>query len=192
MEILHTTNEEPFVSGTGHFAGWENRLMKLEDTAILFCREGHAHIMIDLQEYELAPNTQVVLLPDTIVKFTNISPDFTISYIAFSRILFQEVTARLDLSFFRFLKENPCVTLPEERTRSINGLASGIEDLYHDREGQLFPPANLEELYPEFPVGYLRQDSSPVSHETSRRYQPAGRAVQAVYPVGTQALHHPA
>ena len=27
MEILHTTNEEPFVSGTGHFAGWENRLM---------------------------------------------------------------------------------------------------------------------------------------------------------------------
>ena len=156
MEILHTTNEEPFVSGTGHFAGWENRLMKLEDTAILFCREGHAHIMIDLQEYELAPNTQVVLLPDTIVNFTNISPDFTISYIAFSRILFQEVTARLDLSFFRFLKENP------------------------------------EELYPEFPVGYLRQDSSPVSHETSRRYQPAGRAVQAVYPVGTQALHHPA
>lgn len=67
MGILHTTNEEPFVSGTGHFAGWENRLMKLEDTAILFCREGHAHIMIDLQEYELAPNTQVVLLPDTIV-----------------------------------------------------------------------------------------------------------------------------
>lgn len=122
MEILHTTNEEPFVSGTGHFAGWENRLMKLEDTAILFCREGHAHIMIDLQEYELAPNTQVVLLPDTIVKFTNISPDFTISYIAFSRILFQEVTARLDLSFFRFLKENPCVTLP----RSARGASTGL------------------------------------------------------------------
>lgn len=191
MEILHTTNEEPFVSGTGHFAGWENRLMKLEDTAILFCREGHAHIMIDLQEYELAPNTQVVLLPDTIVKFTNISPDFTISYIAFSRILFQEVTARLDLSFFRFLKKNPCVTLPEERTRSINGLASGIEDLYHDRDN-CFRQQILKNYIQSFPVGYLRQDSSPVSHETSRRYQPAGRAVQAVYPVGTQALHHPA
>lgn len=191
MEILHTTNEEPFVSGTGHFAGWENRLMKLEDTAILFCREGHAHIMIDLQEYELAPNTQVVLLPDTIVKFTNISPDFTISYIAFSRILFQEVTARLDLSFFRFLKENPCVTLPEERTRSINGLASGIEDLYHDRDN-CFRQQILKNYIQSFLFGYLRQDSSPVSHETSRRYQPAGRAVQAVYPVGTQALHHPA
>lgn len=73
MEILHTTNEEPFVSGTGHFAGWANRLMKLEDTAILFCREGHAHIMIDLQEYELAPNTQVVLLPDTIVEGGNLA-----------------------------------------------------------------------------------------------------------------------
>lgn len=191
MEILHTTNEEPFVSGTGHFAGWANRLMKLEDTAILFCREGHAHIMIDFQEYELAPNTQVVLLPDTIVNFTNISPDFTISYIAFSRILFQEVTARLDLSFFRFLKENPCVTLPEERTRSINGLASGIEDLYHDRDN-CFRQQILKNYIQSFLLGYLRQDSSPVSHETSRRYQPAGRAVQAVYPVGTQALHHPA
>lgn len=190
MEILHTTNEEPFVSGLGHFAGWANRSMKLEDTAILFCREGHAHIMIDLQEYELAPNTQVVLLPDTIVNFTNISPDFTISYIAFSRILFQEVTARLDLSFFRFLKENPCVTLPEERTRSINGLASGIEDLYHDRDN-CFRQQILKNYIQSF-LGYLRQDSSPVSHETSRRYQPAGRAVQAVYPVGTQALHHPA
>lgn len=127
MEILHTTNEEPFVSETGHFAGWENRLMKLEDTAILFCREGHAHIMIDLQEYELAPNTQVVLLPDTIVKFTNISPDFTISYIAFSRILFQEVTARLDLSFFRFLKENPCVTLPEDARGASTGLLRALK-----------------------------------------------------------------
>lgn len=127
MEILHTTNEEPFVSGTGHFAGWANRLMKLEDTAILFCREGHAHIMIDLQEYELAPNTQVVSLPDTIVNFTNISPDFTISYIAFSRILFQEVTARLDLSFFRFLKENPCVTLPEDARGASTGLLRALK-----------------------------------------------------------------
>ena len=33
MEILHTTNEEPFVSGTGHFAGWANRLMKLSFSA---------------------------------------------------------------------------------------------------------------------------------------------------------------
>ena len=134
MEILHTTNEEPFVSGTGHFAGWANRLMKLEDTAILFCREGHAHIMIDLQEYELAPNTQVVLLPDTIVNFTNISPDFTISYIAFSRILFQEVTARLDLSFFRFLKEKPCYTLPPEFTAPINGLLHATGAIFADTD----------------------------------------------------------
>lgn len=76
MEILHTTNEEPFVSGTGHFAGWANRLMKLEDTAILFCREGHAHIMIDLQEYELAPNTQVVLLPGHNCQFHQYQPRF--------------------------------------------------------------------------------------------------------------------
>lgn len=85
MEILHTTNEEPFVSGTGHFAGWANRLMKLEDTAILFCREGHAHIMIDLQEYELAPNTQVVLLPETQLSISPISAPISPSHISLSR-----------------------------------------------------------------------------------------------------------
>ena len=123
MEIFSTPlMKSPLSSGTeATIAGWENRLMKLEDTAILFIAgSGHAHIMkLICRSMKLAPNTQVVLLPDTYLSnCTNISPDFTISYIAFSRILFQEVTARLDLSFFRFLKENPCVTLPEERTRS--------------------------------------------------------------------------
>ena len=84
MEILHTTNEEPFVSGTGHFAGWANRLMKLEDTAILFCREGHAHIMIDLQEYELAPNTQVVFCR-TQLSISPISAPISPSHISLSR-----------------------------------------------------------------------------------------------------------
>lgn len=134
MEILHITEEEPFVAGTEIFVGIENRLMKLEDAAIFFCREGCARITIDLQEYELVPNTQIVLLPDTIISFADISPDFTVSYIGFSRLLFTEVTARLDPSFFRFLKENPCVVLPAERTHSINGFAYGIEELYHDRD----------------------------------------------------------
>lgn len=134
MEILHITEEEPFVAGTEHFDDMTGRLMKLEDTSILFCRQGYAHIVIDLQEYELTPNTQVVLLPGSIVSFTHISHHFLVSYIGFSKLLFQEVTTRLDPSFFRFLKENPCVALPEERTTSINGLVCGIEDLYRDRE----------------------------------------------------------
>ena len=38
------------------------------------------------------------------------------------------------LLFFHFLKENPVVTLPAERTRTINGLIIALEDLYKDKE----------------------------------------------------------
>ena len=92
------------------------------------------------------------------------------------------MTARLDLSFFRFLKENPCVTLPEERTRSHStGLASGIERPL-SRPGQLVSASQiLKNYHPEFPVWTIYDKTHRLFlHETSRRYQPAGRAVQAV------------
>ena len=58
----------------------------------------------------------------------------TLSDITFSNAFFQEATVRLDPSFFHFLKENPVVTLPVERTRTINGLIIALEDLYKDKE----------------------------------------------------------
>ncbi len=39
MEILDFTREEPFITGTDNVTGWEIRLMKLEDTSILFLPE---------------------------------------------------------------------------------------------------------------------------------------------------------
>ncbi|WP_455674882.1 helix-turn-helix domain-containing protein [Phocaeicola sp.] len=134
MKILHTTDEDPFLAGTDNMSWLHNHIVKLEDAAIFFCRQGHAHIGIDLLEYELHPNTQVVLLPGAIIHMSNVSEDFQASHIGFSKSIFAEITTRLDPSFFRFLKENPCITLPAERIAHIKGLSSSIEDLFNDRD----------------------------------------------------------
>ena len=134
MEILRTTAEEPFFVGTDNCSDMARHLFKQEDACILFCHSGEARIEIDLLEYDIVPNTQVIFLPNSIVNYSYASPDFSISYITFSNVFFQEATARLDPSFFHFLKENPAFTLPAGRTRTINGLIIALEDLYKDKE----------------------------------------------------------
>ena len=131
MEVLRTT---AFFVGTINCSDMPHHLFKLEDACIFFCHSGEARIEIDLLEYDITPNTQIIFLPNSIINYSYASPDLSISYITFSNAFFQEATVRLDPSFFHFLKENPVVTLPVERTRTINGLIIALEDLYKDKE----------------------------------------------------------
>ena len=55
-------------------------------------------------------------------------------YIVFSDTLFWEITSRLDPSFFHFLKEHPCIVIPEERVKPFIGLSLVMKDLYEDRD----------------------------------------------------------
>lgn len=136
MKILHTEKKETFTAGTTGFTDAERQIVKLEDASIAFCRQGNAHIEIDLHTYEITPNTQIVLLPGSILNIIHFSPDFRISFVTCSNELFREVTARLEPSFFRFLKEDPCYVLPKEHTKVINGLVLSMEDLYNDRDNR--------------------------------------------------------
>ena len=134
MEVLRTTAEDSFFVGTINCSDMPHHLFKLEDACIFFCHSGEARIEIDLLEYDITPNTQIIFLPNSIINYSYASPDLSISYITFSNAFFQEATVRLDPSFFHFLKENPVVTLPVERTRTINGLIIALEDLHKDKE----------------------------------------------------------
>lgn len=54
---------EPFVAGMDeNLSPIMHRLWKLEGGAIYFCRSGWAHVTIDLKDYEIVENTQIVLL----------------------------------------------------------------------------------------------------------------------------------
>ena len=135
MEILSLPENEPFITGIEESIDiCSNQIMKLADASMFHCRSGKAHIEIDLQAYEVTENTQLLLLPGSIFNCTCASHDFTVSYIVFSDTLFREITSRLDPSFFHFLKEHPCIVIPEERVKPFIGLSLVMKDLYEDRD----------------------------------------------------------
>lgn len=128
---------EPFVAGTDeNLAPIMRRLWKLDGGAIYFCRSGWAHVTIDLKDYEIVENTQIVLLPGTIIRINGTSEDFTASYFGFPKDMFREACLRLEPVFFRFLKEQPTYTLPTENTDAINGLLRATAAIYKDRENR--------------------------------------------------------
>ncbi|WP_294472956.1 AraC family transcriptional regulator [uncultured Bacteroides sp.] len=128
---------EPFVAGTDeNLAPIMRRLWKLDGGAIYFCRRGWAHVTIDLKDYEIVENTQIVLLPGTIIRINGTSEDFTASYFGFPKDMFREACMRLEPVLFRFLKEQPCYTLPVENTNAINGLLRATAAIYNDRENR--------------------------------------------------------
>ncbi len=128
---------EPFVAGTDeNLSPIMHRLWKLEGGAIYFCRSGWAQVTIDLKEYEIQKNTQVVLLPGSIIRVNGTSRDFTASFFGFPKEMFREACIRIEATFFRFLKENPCYTLPDENTAGINGLMRATAAIYRDRENR--------------------------------------------------------
>lgn len=128
---------EPFVAGDEeNLSSVMHRLWKLEGGAIYFCRSGWAQVTIDLKEYEIVKNTQVVLLPGSVIRLNGASDDFAISYFGFPRNMFAEACIRIDTSFFRFLKEQPCYTLPTENTEAIKGLMRSMLAFYRDRQNR--------------------------------------------------------
>lgn len=117
-----------FIAGTYQLSHTTRRLWKLTGGAIFVCRQGSARVSIDLKEYEVGPNAQIVVLPDAIFRFDRVSDDFTVSFFGFTRMMFRESAFRMEPGFFGFLKENPYYLLPAENLLAGNGLmeVSGV------------------------------------------------------------------
>ena len=90
---------ESFVAGSDeNLSPIMHHLWKMEGGAIYFCRSGWAHVTIDLKEYEIVKNTQVVLLPGSIIRINGSSSDFTASFFGFQRYVSGSLPAvRTDL-----------------------------------------------------------------------------------------------
>lgn len=86
METLRTIDEASFLVGTINRYNMPHHLFKQEDTCIFFCHSGKARIEIDLLEYDIVPNTQIIFLPNSIVNCSYASPDLSISYITKKRL----------------------------------------------------------------------------------------------------------
>lgn len=133
MNPFQIEKGESFVMGETNLRNLLDSPYKTGHGVILFCNNGTANISVDLNKWDVKPNTITVLLPDTILTLNHSSEDFKIQYIAFSKPLFGEVVFRLDPPFFRFVKDNPCYVHPLAGKETIQVLVRLFWLTYLDR-----------------------------------------------------------
>lgn len=128
------SRERPFAAGTSNMAAFHHRLYKLDYAVIILCRNGWGQVLIDLCRYEMVRNTQLILLPGTVLSLEGRSDDFNVSYFAAYGDMFREACLRLETTFLHFLKEQPCFTLPDQHTAHINELLEATSAIYADHD----------------------------------------------------------
>lgn len=137
MNPLLTTKAETFRTGDDNLEFFSRRLVKMTNGAIVFCFSGEAELSIDLEQHHIVPNTNIMLLPGTILSLRSASKDFRVRYFAYSGDMMKVACFRLDPAFMHFLKETPCYTHSKtEAIRSILGLMGASAAIYADRENQ--------------------------------------------------------
>lgn len=137
MNPLLTTKAETFRSGTDNLEFYHNRLIKLTNGVLLFCSGGEAEITIDLEKHHIIPNTNIMLLPGSILSLRSASPDFQIHYFAYSGEMMKVACFRLDPAFMHFMKENSCYTHTRlETIRPILRMIEASAAIYADKENQ--------------------------------------------------------
>lgn len=127
---------EPFVAGTGNLPFLVDRLWKLAGGLVCLCRQGTARVSIDIKEYVIKENTQVLLIPGSIFCINDVSDDFSLSYFCYTRELFQESYLHMESAFITFLKEHPCYVLPKRSMYAIDGLLHSMSAVYADKKNR--------------------------------------------------------
>lgn len=131
---LTLSREQSFMAGTSNLSAFRGRLYKLDCLVVVFCQSGWGQVLIDLHQHEVTRNTQLILLPGTVVSLAGKSDDFQVSYFAGHVDMLQEACLRMEPSFLHFIKENPCFTLPDNFTAGIHRLLEASIALYADRD----------------------------------------------------------
>lgn len=146
---------EPFISGTDeNLSPVMHHLWKLEGGAIYFCRKGWAHATINLKDYEIVENTQVVLLPGTIIRINGCSSDFTASFSDFQKRCSWKPACGLSL-YFPVHQRTALLRSPPRKHRSHQRIdTSHNSDI--QRPWKPFPEPDSQESSPIVYARYLR------------------------------------
>mgnify|MGYP005966952915 CR=1 FL=1 len=100
----------------------------------MFCSGGEAEITIDLEKHHIIPNTNIMLLPGSILSLRSASQDFQIHYFAYSGEMMKVACFRLDPAFMHFMKENSCYTHTRlETIRPILRMIEASAAIYADK-----------------------------------------------------------
>lgn len=105
------------------FAETKYTIMKIaahvEDISFTLCTAGAAIIEIDMQTYEMRKNSEMILMPGTLVRFMSVSPDFECKEFVVSQKFVFNMGMKTDPDFFKFLKFNPIENLSDEACETV-------------------------------------------------------------------------
>ena len=133
MNPFKLRKEESFTMGESNLESLLDSPYKIGQGMILYCYSGTANISVDLNKWDIVQNTIISLIPKTILTLNQSSDNFRVEYISFSTSMFQEAVFRLDPSFFRFIKDNPCHTHSSSEGEIVNVIIRLFWLIYYDR-----------------------------------------------------------
>lgn len=83
-----------------------NQPQRISNGLILLCTAGTARITVNLLSCQATANSEIILLPNSILLISEATPDFRFLFFAYSSALFDEACLHLGPPFFGFLTEN--------------------------------------------------------------------------------------
>ena len=113
----------------------ENELFKKSKNGfICYCQRGKIEMLVNLNPITVDSNSQLILLPNSIVKIKNISNDILLYIIEINESLFRDVSAHINPLFFRMLRSIPCIKLTPESKKAVNSFILLANGVYNDTE----------------------------------------------------------
>lgn len=113
----------------------ENELFKKSKNGfICYCQRGEIEMLVNLNPVTVGSDSQLILLPNSIVKTKKVSNDILLNIIEINESLFRDVSAHISPLFFRMLRTIPCIKLSPESKKAVNSFMLLAKGIYKDTE----------------------------------------------------------
>lgn len=113
----------------------ENELFKKSKNGfICYCRRGEIEMLVNLNPVTVGSDSQLILLPNSIVKTKKVSNNILLNIIEINESLFRDVSAHISPLFFRMLRTIPCIKLSPESKKAVNSFILLAKGIYKDTD----------------------------------------------------------
>lgn len=113
----------------------ENELFKKSKNGfICYCQRGEIEMLVNLNPVTVGSDSQLILLPNSIVKTKKVSNDILLNIIEINESLFRDVSAHISPLFFRMLRTIPCIKLSPESKKAVNSFILLANGIYKDTD----------------------------------------------------------
>ena len=111
-----------------------NNPIRLGLVGCIICKKGHAKLRIGLEDFSIAPNIVLIMLPEQIFQLVETSDDFEAGYILFHKDFFDlqnDFKMALDLQSYLF--RQPYVQLPDKDMEEVMTVFNIIKRKFEER-----------------------------------------------------------